>query len=134
MAQKYQLQAMRCLPCVGGGGSALADSEGVYGSNFVGDYRTTAFTTSIAFTPSVTPEGVTAPPTQGSLFLFRKILRRFFFSYMHDPRRGDIAPPPGVKNVLLQFQYGSCHFFFRIGFCRFYRAMGGIFFPFWVIT
>ena len=28
-----------------------------------------AFTMSIAFTPSVTPKGVTAPPTQGSLWL-----------------------------------------------------------------
>ena len=27
-----------------------------------------AFTVSMAYTPSVTPEGVTAPPTQGSLF------------------------------------------------------------------
>ena len=40
--------------------------EGVYGNDFVGDYRTMAFTVSIAYTPSVTPDGVTAPPTQGS--------------------------------------------------------------------
>ena len=37
--------------------------------DFVGEYRTMAFTMSIAFTPSVTPKGVTAPPTQGSLWL-----------------------------------------------------------------
>ena len=34
---------------------------------FVGEYRTMAFTVLIAYTPSVTPDGVTAPPTQGSL-------------------------------------------------------------------
>ena len=43
-----------CLPCVGGGGCPLGQTEGVYGSNFVGDYRTMAFTVSIAYTPSVT--------------------------------------------------------------------------------
>ena len=36
--------------------------------DFVGDYRTMAFSKSIAYTPSVTPDGVTALPTQGSLF------------------------------------------------------------------
>ncbi len=57
------------LPCVGGGGPRLRGSEGVYGSNFVGDYRTIASSKPIAFTPSVATNVATAPPTQGSLFL-----------------------------------------------------------------
>ena len=55
-----QKQRSVSLPCVGGGGSALADSEGVYGSNFVGDYRTMAFIVSIAYTPSVMACAMTA--------------------------------------------------------------------------
>ncbi len=67
------------LPCVGGGGPRLRGSEGVYGSNFVGDYRTIASSKPIAFTPSVATNVATAPPTQGSLFLcpgglFRRFL------------------------------------------------------------
>ena len=64
----YAETAERCLPCAGGGGCPQGQSEGVYGSNFVGDYRTMAFAISAAYTPSVKPGGSTAPPIQGSLF------------------------------------------------------------------
>ena len=46
-----------CLPCVGGGGTPLGVTEGVYGSNLVGVYRTVAFSESEAYTPSVTGFG-----------------------------------------------------------------------------
>ena len=45
------------LPCVGGGGCPSGQSEGVYGSNLVGEYRTMPFSESIAYTPSVTGLG-----------------------------------------------------------------------------
>ena len=41
----------------GGGGCPQGQSEGVYGSNFVGEYRTIAFTVPVAYTPSVTGNG-----------------------------------------------------------------------------
>ena len=65
----YAETAERCLPCVGGGGPRLRGSEGVYGSNLVGDHRMMACSKSIAYTPSVATNVATAPPTQGSLFL-----------------------------------------------------------------
>ena len=37
---------------VGGGGCPSGQSEGVYGSNSVGDYRTMAFIVSVAHSPS----------------------------------------------------------------------------------
>ena len=55
---------------VGGGGTGTAGDGGGVRLVLVGDYRTIAFTVSVAYTPSVTPKGVTAPPTQGSLFSF----------------------------------------------------------------
>ena len=61
-----QKQCSVCLPCVGGGVTG-GDGGGVR-LDFVGDYRTIAFTVSIAYTPSVTSDDVTAPPTQGSHF------------------------------------------------------------------
>ena len=54
----------------GGGGCPQGQSEGVYGSNFVGDYRTIASSKPIAFTPSVMACAMTAPPTPGSLILW----------------------------------------------------------------
>ena len=42
---------------VGGGGCPSGQSEGVYGSNFVGEYRSIVSYTSIAYTPSVTGNG-----------------------------------------------------------------------------
>ena len=44
-------------------------TEGVYGNNLVGDYRTIACSESTAYTPSVMAYAMTAPPTQGSLWL-----------------------------------------------------------------
>ena len=52
-------------PGVYGEVAARKGSRGVR-LDFVGDYRTMAFIMSITYTPSVTPKGVTAPPTQGS--------------------------------------------------------------------
>ena len=42
---------------VGGGGCPFGQTEGVYGNNLVGGYRTIAFTISMAYTPSVTGYG-----------------------------------------------------------------------------
>ena len=59
-----------CLPACRGRWATLAWLGGGVRSDDVGDYRTMAFIKSIAFTPSVMGFGpITAPPTQGSLFL-----------------------------------------------------------------
>ena len=59
-----------CLPACRGRWATLAWLGGGVRSDDVGDYRTMAFIKSIAFTPSVMGFWpMTAPPTQGSLFL-----------------------------------------------------------------
>ena len=104
----YAGTARRCLPCVGGGGSAPADSEGVYGSNFVGDYRTMAFAMSIAFTPSVAPDGVTAPPTQGSLFCPVRLSVVFYCpSIAGQAGEACLAPTMPRRGLFLNSQTGS---------------------------
>ena len=90
------------LPCVGGGGPRLRGSEGVYGSNFVGDYRTIASSKPIAFTPSVATNVATAPPTQGSLFLCPS-------GFCVDFYRSDIAAQRARHASPLQCHAGTFH-------------------------
>ena len=90
------------LPCVGGGGPRLRGSEGVYGSNFVGDYRTIASSKPIAFTPSVATNVATAPPTQGSLFLCPG-------GFCGDFYRSDIAAQRARHASPLQCHAGTFH-------------------------
>ncbi len=92
------------LPCVGGGGPRLRGSEGVYGSNFVGDYRTIASSKPIAFTPSVATNVATAPPTQGSLFLCPGgFCGDFYRSDIATQRAGGAADPPVPWGVFAMF-------------------------------
>ena len=87
---------------VGGGGPRLRGSEGVYGSNFVGDYRTIASSKPIAFTPSVATNVATAPPTQGSLFLCPG-------GFCVDFYRSDIAAQRARHASPLQCHAGTFH-------------------------
>ena len=72
----------------------MRGSEGVYGNNFVGDYRTIASSKPIAFTPSVATNVATAPPTQGSLFLCPSgFCGDFYRSDIATQRAGRAAAP-----------------------------------------
>ena len=86
-----QNPARRCLPCVGGGVTE-GDGGGVR-LDFVGDYRTMAFTVSIAFTPSVAPDGVTAPPTQGSHFSIPSASAPIYHAQSLRPSGRGMPPP-----------------------------------------
>ena len=107
----YAETAERCLPCVGGGGCPQGQSEGVYGSNFVGDYRTIASSKPIAFTPLSRNKCCDSSPyTPGAFFSVPVGSYADFY-------RSDIAAQRARHASPLQCHAGTFH--------RPYRALPG---------
>ena len=87
-------QGSVCLPCVGGGGTE-GDGGGVR-LDFVGGYRTIAFSVSAAFTPSVMACAMTAPPAQGSHFSVPSVSASIFTARSLQGWRAGHAAAPTV--------------------------------------